>query len=199
MFTLRRWSEAFVFFNAFLFIPCNTGEPRASTPGSPGPQHLRGALYHWARLSGLFLLLILKQGFTQLPWLRLNSHRQGRPWTREPLASMPWVTGHTARFTRSSFKCKKKKKSWGEGSNLSNTSYGWMIIIYLACVGEQWHLRMLCWYQTGTQPCFWLDRPVFTIWRSQPQETLLLSKHSHYIQEHIFRQNLDFELEQNLC
>lgn len=37
-------------------------------------------------------------------------------------------------------------KDNGEGFNLSNTSHGWMIIIYLACVGEHWHLRMLCWY-----------------------------------------------------
>lgn len=37
-------------------------------------------------------------------------------------------------------------KDNGEGFNLSNTSHGRMVIIYLACVGENWHLRMLCWY-----------------------------------------------------
>lgn len=37
-------------------------------------------------------------------------------------------------------------KDNGKGFNLSNTSHGLMVIIYLACVGEHWHLRMLCWY-----------------------------------------------------
>lgn len=57
----------------------------------------------------------------------------------------------------------------GEGFNLSNTSQGWMVIIYLACVDEHWHLRMLCWYihqgppKQEHSPALSLDRPVFTI------------------------------------